>query len=98
LKSWRDFSFLDEYDSKDAESREEKRWMERKNERSQAKLKREEMQRIAKLVDTAYKVDPRIRRVKEEEQARKDKIKKEKEEVAKKKREEVSLIVRRNQL
>jgi DnaJ family protein C protein 2 len=88
FKSWRDFSFLDEYDSKDAESREEKRWMERKNERSQAKLKREEMQRIAKLVDTAYKVDPRIRRVKEEEQARKDKIKKEKEEVAKKKREE----------
>ncbi len=82
---------MDEYDPKEAESREEKRWMERKNERSQAKHKREEMQRIAKLVDNAYKVDPRIRKIKEEEQARKDKIKKEKEEVARKKREEVRL-------
>jgi len=30
FKSWRDFSYLDEYDLEEAESREEKRWMEKK--------------------------------------------------------------------
>lgn len=33
FKSWRDFSFEDEYDPEQAESREERRWMERQNER-----------------------------------------------------------------
>jgi hypothetical protein len=88
FKSWRDFSYLDEYDPSEAETREEKRWMERRNARLQAKRKREEMQRITKLVDTAYKLDPRIKKYREEQQARKEQMKRERQEALRKKKEE----------
>jgi DnaJ family protein C protein 2 len=86
FKSWRDFSYLDEYDPSEAETREEKRWMERRNARLQAKRKREEMQRITKLVDTAYKLDPRIKKYREEQQARKEQMKRERQEALRKKK------------
>jgi hypothetical protein len=65
MKSWRDFSYLDEYDPEDAESREEKRWMERRNAKERQKREREEQTRLRNLVDLSYKLDPRIKRVKE---------------------------------
>jgi len=58
--SWRDFSFLDEYDPETAEYREEKRWMERQNKKIKEKAKREETARINRLIEMAYKKDPRV--------------------------------------
>ena len=40
--SWRDFSKYDEHKLDEAEFREEKRWMERKNATARAKLKKAE--------------------------------------------------------
>jgi len=60
FKSWRDFSFDDEHDPDDAEDREEKRWMQRENERARKKYKKEETTKIRKLIDLAMDRDPRI--------------------------------------
>jgi len=49
FKSWRDFSGEDEFDVKEAESRDEKRWMERQNERERRKKKK---RRICKNIQT----------------------------------------------
>jgi DnaJ family protein C protein 2 len=71
FKSWREFSYLDEEDVSKATNREEKRWLEKKNKNERARRKKEENQRILKLVDTAFKLDPRVKLFKEME--RKDK-------------------------
>jgi DnaJ family protein C protein 2 len=52
FRSWRNFAGADEYDPEDAETREEKRWMERQNERERKRKKREELTRVATLVGT----------------------------------------------
>lgn len=72
FKSWRDFSFDTEYDPDQAECREEKRWMERQNAKNVKTKKLEENARIRKLVDLAYKHDPRILREKRALKAKKD--------------------------
>eukprot|EP01120_Amphizonella_sp_Union-15-10_P015022 TRINITY_DN756_c0_g1_i2.p1 TRINITY_DN756_c0_g1~~TRINITY_DN756_c0_g1_i2.p1 ORF type:complete len:511 (+),score=167.07 TRINITY_DN756_c0_g1_i2:320-1852(+) len=86
--SWRTFDYLNEYDLKEAESREERRWMERRNQKLQKKKKMEENQRIKKLVDTAYSLDPRILKRKREEKAEKERKQKEREEAARKRKED----------
>jgi len=78
FRSWRNFSFEDEYDPNDAESREEKRWMERQNERERKRRKREELSRIASLVEGAFKRDPRIKRHKAAEKEARRRAKQEK--------------------
>ena len=60
FKSWRDFADVDEYDPDDASFREERRWMERQNEKLRAKRRREESARIRSLVERAYASDPRV--------------------------------------
>lgn len=80
FNSWRDFSYQDEYHLDKAESREEKRWMEKQNKSARLKRKKEEMIRIRSLIDNAYLCDPRIRRQKEAEKAEKLARKKQKEE------------------
>lgn len=77
FKSWRDFSYGCEYDVDTAESREEKRWMERQNAKETNKKKKEENSRIRRLVDLAYKHDPRIKREKQAVKAKKDAVKEE---------------------
>lgn len=77
FKSWRDFSFDLEYDTDQAECREEKRWMERQNAKHVKVKKLEENTRIRKLVDLAYKHDPRLVRQRQAEKARKNAIKEE---------------------
>ncbi|KYR00580.1 myb domain-containing protein [Tieghemostelium lacteum] len=68
FKSWRDFSFEDDYDLEQGDSREEKRWMERQNEKKRAKHRKEESTRIMDLANLAYKKDPRIlKKIKDEE-------------------------------
>ena len=44
----------------DAESRPEKRWMQQQNEKSTREKKKQEATRVRRLVDLAYKLDPRI--------------------------------------
>jgi DnaJ family protein C protein 2 len=87
FKSWREFPQADEFDIETAETREDKRWMERQNAKLSEKARKEEYARIRTLVDNAYKRDPRILRRKEEIKAEK-KRKKESKFLAKKLEEE----------
>lgn len=85
FKSWRDFSFDLEYDTDQAECREEKRWMERQNGKHVKARKLEESARIRRLVDLAFKHDPRLQRERTAAKAKKDKQKEEKRKVAEEK-------------
>jgi DnaJ family protein C protein 2 len=78
FRSWRNFAGADEYDPEDAETREEKRWMERQNERERKRKKREELTRVATLVEGAFKRDPRIKRHKLAEKEAKKRVKQDK--------------------
>lgn len=86
--SWREFSYLDEEEKEKAECRDERRWIEKQNRASRAQRKKEEMNRIRTLVDTAYGCDPRIKKFKEEEKSRKESEKKAKAEAKKREQEE----------
>ena len=57
FESWRDFSLsAREHDPDQADSREEKRWMQKENERGVKTLKKKEYKRISTLVETARSV------------------------------------------
>ncbi|GAB5365955.1 hypothetical protein AAMO2058_001102900 [Amorphochlora amoebiformis] len=75
FQSWREFSHPDEHRMEDAESREERRWMERENRKLVAEQVKKEKKRIRRLVNNAMKVDPRLLRAKrlqkEEKEAKK---------------------------
>ncbi|KAM8907958.1 dnaJ homolog subfamily C member 2 [Spinachia spinachia] len=85
--SWREFSYLDEEEKEKAECRDERRWIEKQNRAARAQRKKEEMNRLRTLVDTAYSCDPRIKKFKEDEKARKESEKKAKVEAKKKEQE-----------
>ncbi|KAH3758076.1 dnaJ protein subfamily C member 2 [Pelomyxa schiedti] len=67
FKTWREFTITDGYDPDEAETREEKRWMQRQNDKQMQKKKKEEHARIMKLVELAHSTDPRVKRHEEEE-------------------------------
>ena len=71
FESWRDFSQFDEYDVREAQDRYERRYMERENKRERDKHLKKERARIIKLVELAYKADPRVRRQTELEEQEK---------------------------
>lgn len=71
FESWRDFSQFDEYDVREAADRYERRYMEKENKRERDKHMKKERLRIIKMVELAYKNDPRIRRQREQEEAEK---------------------------
>ena len=82
--SWRDFTGLGaEHKPDDAGSREEKRWMQKENQKIAEKLKRKEMNRIITLVSLGEKFDPRIVADKAARKAAKDSAKNAKEADAK---------------
>ena len=61
FESWRDFTGVGaEYKPDDAGSREEKRFMQKENERLAKKHKKKEMERLIALVAMAEKYDPRV--------------------------------------
>jgi len=86
--SWRDFSLKAakkaDHDVESADCREEKRWMKNEIDRKMKKMKKDEVARVALLVERAMAADPRLKRDKE----RKGKEKREKEEAKKKAEEE----------
>lgn len=98
FESWRDFTLTatkeTEHDTDMADSRYEKRWMEKEIARKAKAMKRDEMARISKLVERSLALDPRIRREKErearekKEKARLKQEQKEREEREKKEQEE----------
>lgn len=69
--SWRDFSVHDEYNLDDAEFREERRWMDRQNQKGRKKYQDAERRRLIKLAELSEKLDPRIRAEKEAREAKK---------------------------
>ncbi|MGH0127860.1 UNVERIFIED_CONTAM: hypothetical protein FKN15_032529 [Acipenser sinensis] len=86
--SWREFSYLDEEEKEKAECRDERRWIDKQNRGARAQRKKEEMNRIRTLVDTAYSFDPRIKKFKDDEKARKEAEKKAKVDAKRKEQEE----------
>ena len=52
---------MDEHNANEAEDREERRWMEKKNKGARAKRKKEDIQRLRTLVERARANDPRIK-------------------------------------
>lgn len=85
FESWRDFSMHDEFNLEEAEFREERRWMERQNQKVRKKYQDGERRRILRLAETAERWDPRIRAEREEREAKK---REEKERRARLKQEE----------
>ncbi|KAI9359274.1 hypothetical protein DFJ73DRAFT_817630 [Zopfochytrium polystomum] len=83
FESWRTFEMLDEDEEGLGDSREEKRYLDKKNKAARAKRKKEDNARIFKFVETAHKLDPRMARFKEEEKQAKEAKKREKEQLAK---------------
>mmetsp|Transcript_2027 Transcript_2027/g.2892 ORF Transcript_2027/g.2892 Transcript_2027/m.2892 type:complete len:662 (+) Transcript_2027:21-2006(+) len=75
FQSWREFKHSDEHRLEDAESREERRWMERENRKLVADQIKREKKRVRRLVNNAMKLDPRLLRAKrlakEEKEAKK---------------------------
>ncbi|KAJ3183644.1 hypothetical protein HDU85_002073 [Gaertneriomyces sp. JEL0708] len=86
--SWRTFEMLDEDDTDQAESREEKRWLERRNKAERTKRKKADNSRINKFVEQAFAADPRIKKFREQDRAAKDAKKRGKEAAARKAEEE----------
>lgn len=85
FESWRDFSMHDEYNLDDAEFREERRWMDRQNQKIRKKYVEAEHRRLHRLVEVAERLDPRLRAEREEKEAKK---REEKERRARAKQEE----------
>jgi DnaJ homolog subfamily C member 2 len=84
FESWRDFSLQaaktsgEHFDPDSADSRYEKRFMQKEIEKKAKKLKTEEMARLNLLVERAMANDPRLKRVKQKEKDDKERIAKEK--------------------
>lgn len=83
IESWRRFEWLDDDETAgtDAagETRADKRWTEKKNKAARQKRKAEDNTRLNKLVEQAYKADPRIQAFKVADKEAKDAKLREKE-------------------
>jgi len=78
--SWRSFEYKDEEEKEGFENRYDKRYYDKKNKAARAKLKKEDNQRITKLVDNAYRSDPRLKKFKNDDKLAKEAKRKEREE------------------
>jgi len=75
--SWRSFEYLDKEVNEGSDNRDDKRYTEKKNKTERARRKKEDIARVRGIVDLALGVDPRIKRIKQEEkEAREAKKKK----------------------
>lgn len=69
----------DEEDTTKADSRDEKRWLDRKNFAARKKHKKEDIQRLNRLVEQAFALDPRIKVFKDQEKWEKSTKKRERD-------------------
>ncbi|KAI0726946.1 DnaJ-domain-containing protein [Fomitopsis betulina] len=76
--SWRSFEYLDKEINEGSDSRDDKRYTEKKNKTERARRKKEDTARLRGIVDLALAHDPRIKRIKEEEKAAREAKKKSK--------------------
>ncbi|KAK1220661.1 Zuotin [Marasmius sp. AFHP31] len=67
--SWRSFEWLDKEVNEGSDNRDDKRYTEKKNKSERARRKKEDIARIRQMVDLVLSLDPRIKRIKEEEKA-----------------------------
>ncbi|KIK93659.1 hypothetical protein PAXRUDRAFT_828742 [Paxillus rubicundulus Ve08.2h10] len=65
--SWRSFEYLDKEVNEGSDSRDDKRYTEKKNKTERARRKREDTARLRSLVDLTLSLDPRMKRIKQEE-------------------------------
>ncbi|KAH6910791.1 DnaJ-domain-containing protein [Coprinopsis sp. MPI-PUGE-AT-0042] len=99
--SWRSFEWLDKEVNEGSDSRDDKRYTEKKNKTERARRKKEDIAKVRGLVDLALGIDPRIKRIKQQEKEAREakrrgaqaggssgKSKKEQEEAEKKRLEE----------
>ncbi|PVG04618.1 hypothetical protein CPB86DRAFT_693068 [Serendipita vermifera] len=74
--SWRSFEYRDKEVNEGSDSRDDKRYTEKKNKNERARLKKEDIARVRSLVDMTMSCDPRIKRIKQEEKAAREAKKK----------------------
>ncbi|WFD31201.1 hydroxymethylglutaryl-CoA lyase [Malassezia sp. CBS 17886] len=67
--SWRSFEYLDKEVNEGSDSRDEKRYTEKKNRNERARRKKEDNARLRNLVDKALSLDPRIKKFRAQERA-----------------------------
>ncbi|ESK92754.1 ribosome associated chaperone [Moniliophthora roreri MCA 2997] len=67
--SWRSFEWLDKEVNEGSDNRDDKRYTEKKNKSERARRKKEDTARLRQMVDLVLSLDPRIKRIKEEEKA-----------------------------
>jgi DnaJ family protein C protein 2 len=67
--SWRSFEWHDKEANEGSDSRDEKRYTEKKNKAERQRLKKEDNTRLRELVDSVLANDPRIKRIKDEAKA-----------------------------
>jgi len=65
--SWRSFEWLDKEVNEGSDSRDDKRYTEKKNKSERARRKREDIARVRGIVDLCLSVDPRIKHIKQHE-------------------------------
>ncbi|KAF5323044.1 hypothetical protein D9611_009332 [Ephemerocybe angulata] len=65
--SWRSFEWLDKEVNEGSDSRDDKRYTEKKNKTERARRKKEDIAKVRGLVDLALSADPRIKRIKQQE-------------------------------
>ncbi|KAJ6570269.1 DnaJ-domain-containing protein [Mycena vulgaris] len=69
--SWRSFEWLDKEVNEGSDSRDDKRYTEKKNKSERARRKRDDIARVRGIVDLCLSVDPRIKHIKlQEKEAR----------------------------
>lgn len=76
--SWRSFEYLDKEVNEGSDSRDDKRYTEKKNKSERARRKKEDTVRLRSLVDMTLALDPRIKRIKQEEKEAREAKKKNK--------------------
>ncbi|KAK0223634.1 DnaJ-domain-containing protein [Armillaria fumosa] len=70
--SWRSFEWYDKEVNEGSDSRDDKRYTEKKNKSERARRKKEDIARVRKIVDHTLGLDPRIKRIKQEEKEAKE--------------------------
>ncbi|KAG8852479.1 hypothetical protein FRB96_008667 [Tulasnella sp. 330] len=110
--SWRTFEWLDKEINEGSNNRDDKRYTEKKNKNERTRRKKEDNQRLREFVDLALTIDPRIKRIKQEEKEERERKKvgktktaapakpktaKEKEEAAQRAKEEADVKAKQDE-